>query len=492
MKILRIINVHNYIGSFMDNFFRQIIITFLIIIFYTICVKAQKVNMTFQIDGYNNDTLLIAYYYGNRTLVKDTILRRSDKKGLFRWAQDTLVPQGVYLALMKPNNNYVQFLVNDRQNSLKLKFHADDLSNVDVAGCKENKAFFEFLTYLGEKRVARDTLNARLERAINNNLPQEHLKDDLSRLDQEVKLYQQNILRQFPGTVLDLLISSNMEVEVPEYAGDEKSVQTQKYLYYKNHYFDQINFLHPALIRTPTIQHKVDDYLNRFTVQIPDSLIITVDYILKLTQPNKDAFQYFLSESLNKFAQSNYVGHIDIAVHIIDNYYAKGLAHWVAEENIEKLKSDADNIRPTMLGKKMPDITTYLEDNTPVRLYDITSDYVIVFLWDPDCATCKKFAPEIVNFQKKHSDERVKILTICNQPGEKFKNCWTVVKEKGMDALINTGDEYQRYQSKIRNTKVPKILILDKDKKIILKDFAADKLDEIFENLVKETDNRIK
>ena len=58
-----------------------------------------------------------------------------------------------------------------------------------------------------------------------------------------------------------------------------------------------------------------------------------------------------------------------------------------------------------------------------------------------------------------------------------------------MEALINTGDEYQRYQSKVRNTKVPKLLILDKDKKIILKDFAADKLDEIFENLAKNASN---
>ena len=130
MKILRIINVHNYISSFMVIFFRQIIITFFVVILNTFCVKAQKVNMSFQIDGYENDTLLIAYYYGNRTLVKDTLLVSSDKKGLFRWTQNTLVPQGVYLALMKPNNNYVQFLVNDHQNSLKLKFHANDLSDV--------------------------------------------------------------------------------------------------------------------------------------------------------------------------------------------------------------------------------------------------------------------------------------------------------------------------------------------------------------------------
>jgi thiol-disulfide isomerase/thioredoxin len=225
------------------------------------------------------------------------------------------------------------------------------------------------------------------------------------------------------------------------------------------------------------------------SVQIPDSLMIEVDYILNLAKPNQEAFRYFLSEFLNKYGQPKYIGHDGIAAHIIDNYYSKGMAPWVTEENLGKLKDNADNIRPTMLGKKMPDIITYQEDSTPVRLYDILADYTILFIWDPECGSCKKAAPDIVNFYNKYKTESLKVLTICNQAGEKYKSCWPSVVEKGMEGLINTGDEYQRYQSKVRNTSVPKIYFLDKDKKILLKDFPSEKLEEIFENFKKNTNN---
>ena len=450
---------------------------------------AQKLNIDFQIEGYHNDTLIIGYYFGDKTLIEDTLFTQKGKKEYFKWTTDTLVAQGVYFAVLKPDNKIFQFLVNDRPGIIRFKFNAEDLLDLSVKGCKENEAFYSFLLFLGDKRVQRDTLNSSIEKAKMSNLPYEQFNEELAKIDAEVKAFQNRLLKDFPGSILAMLISTNMDIPMPEFTGDAQSVQTQRYYYYKSHYFDNLNFKHPALIRIPTTHQKVDDYLNKMSVQIPDSLMIEVDYILNLAKPNREAFRYFLSEFLNKYGQSKYIGHDGIAAHIIDNYYSKGMAPWVTEENLGKLKDNADNIRPTMLGKKMPDIITYQEDSTAVRLYDIIADYTILFIWDPTCGSCKKAAPDIVNFYNKYKTENIKVLTICNQSGEKYKSCWPSVVEKGMEGLINTGDEYQRYQSKVRNTSVPKIYFLDKDKKILLKDFPSEKLEEIFENFKKNTNN---
>lgn len=447
--------------------------------------SAQKVKVTFQIQGYNNDTLIIGNYYGSRTLVKDTLYSNKSQKGNFIWKEDTLVPQGVYLALLKPENRYIQFLINQKPDGLNLKFNANDLLNLSVSGCQENEAFYEYLTFLGKKRIESDTLKAKSERAKSDSILQKSIKTELSALDQVVKNYQNTLLKKHAGSVLALLINSNLDIQIPEFAGDEKSVQTQRYHFYKKHYFDHIDFGHPALIRTPSIHQKVFDYFDKLVVQIPDSIKTEVDLVFRLLKPNKDAFRYFLSELLTKYGKGDYIGHDDIAVHIIDQYYAKGLAPWISNENLSKLNGDADNIRPTMLNLKFPDITTYKEDNTPIRLQDIKSDFTVLFIYDPDCGTCKKAAPHLVDFHKKYGHESVNVLTICNQGGEKYANCWKSVKEKNMEQLINTGDEYQRYQSKVRNTKVPKIFLLDKNKKILLKDFPAEKLGEIYENFKK-------
>ena len=44
-------------------------------------LKAQAYEITFQVDDYDNDTLLVGYYYGDRQLLLDTVY--ATKKGKF-------------------------------------------------------------------------------------------------------------------------------------------------------------------------------------------------------------------------------------------------------------------------------------------------------------------------------------------------------------------------------------------------------------------------
>ena len=51
--------------------------------------------------------------------------------------------------------------------------------------------------------------------------------------------------------------------------------------------------------------------------------------------------------------------------------------------------------------------------------------------------------------------------------------------------MLNTGDEYIRFQRKMFVRKTPKIIVLDKDKEIIIKDIPAEKLDEIVDEIIR-------
>lgn len=68
----------------------------------------------------------------------------------------------------------------------------------------------------------------------------------------------------------------------------------------------------------------------------------------------------------------------------------------------------------------MPDITSFSQDNTPVRLYDIKSPYTVLLFWAPDCGHCKKIMPDVVSFYKKNKD-KVKLMAICTKGGENTK-----------------------------------------------------------------------
>lgn len=437
----------------------------------------------FEIRNYDNDTLILGNYFGEKTLVKDTLYAKS--KGKFHFTLKDSLPKGVYLVLLKPNNDFFQFIANGSDKTVHVSVDSKVLDEVDVSGSEENKVFYDYMKYLKKIRPEADTLKARMDRSKAAGKDVTNEEKALNDLDKRVQKEQRDIIARLPGSILALMLNANIEPVIPEFDGSEEEKQRKRYFYYKNRYFDNVDFKHPAILRTPFLYQKVNYYLTKLTPQSPDSIIIAVDYIMKNVEHNPEMYRYFLADLLNKYAQLKIVGHDALYVHLIDNYYSKGKASWVDQETLDKMKENANDLRPILIGKKMPDFITYKEDNSPVRLYSVQSPFTIVLFWAPDCGHCKKIMPNVVDFYKKYKDKGVKLFAVCTKGGDKAKTCWPAIKEKGMEDFINTGDEYQRFNALFKIKSTPKIFILDQDKKILLKDIPAEDIDKIFEEVLK-------
>ncbi len=449
---------------------------------------AQKFKTHFEIKNYENDTLIVGHFFGEKQLVADTLYAKS--KGKFTWSVDTLPKVGVYLALTKPDNTFNQFLVNGLDSEFTMILDKNDMSRAKIKGSKDNSLLYDYMGFLGDKKILADTLRAQLERAKAAGTGEDVIQNKLNDLDKDVKNEQDRIINQNPQMLTAMLLKANKEIDVPEYEGEENETRVKRYYYYKNHYFDNIDFQHPALIRTPFIHQKIDYYINKVSSQIPDSLMLSLDVVLKKLEGNTDAYRYYLAEFLNKYAQMKIVGYDALYVHLIDSYYKKGKAPWVSEENLKKMTDNADDMRNILIGKIMPDIVTYKKDNSPVRLYDIKSPYTVVFFWAPDCGHCKKITPDVIEFYKKNKDKGVELLSICTKGGEKVGTCWEAIEDKKMHDFINTADEYQRFHAKVKTKTTPKIFILDEKKEILIKDIPAEELDRIFNEILKIEENK--
>ena len=457
---------------------QYLILTFL---FITSLAFGQH-DIEFTFNDYENDTLVVGYYLGDKQLVHDTLF--ADKPGKFVMKGDSTLNKGYYLLLTFPDNKIVQFLIDDDQ-KFKMETSMNSLEVAKFKGSLENELFSDYVAFLAEQRPKAETLRARIDELAQDDPQRTALMAELDVFDANVEAKQNVIKDKHPNTMTAMLIKSNTSVDFPEFEGDEQEKKVKTWQYYKQHYFDHIDLGNPLTIRTPFLDKRVKYYMKNLTPNHPDSIINSMDYLLKEMKPAEETFRFYLSTFLNEYIQSKIVGMDKVYVHLAENYYDKGLTPWLDEETLATIVENAMDIKPVLIGETAADIQVYLEDETPIKISDIDYEYLVVLFWAPDCGHCKKSMPSIVEFYEEHKDQGVKLLAICTKHRDKTPSCWETLEEKNMTGFINAADTNHRSQFKVKyNVKTtPKIFILDPDRKILMKNIGGEQLGDVMKEL---------
>lgn len=463
--------------------YNQIYMRFLlwILLMIPLSMLSAQVKVEIEVKDYTQDTLVIGHYYADRQLVKDSLVVN---KGKFVLEADSLFEPGVYIALTVPDNQFVQFLMPTEDQEFKIKMDYNDMSDLEIKGSDDNELFIEYLQFLKDHRPESESLRAKIAEAEKAGTKDEAAEKKLEALDKKVFDYQEKVVADNPGTLTAMLIKANFDVDIPEYEGTEEEISQKRFKYFRKNYFIHLDTNNVALIRTPFLHQRIDYYVNKLHSPLPDSVVIGIDNVLDMLSDNPDAYRFYTSHFLNRYARMTHVGDDQVFVHMVDNYYSKGKAPWVDEETLEKLEDNAYKLKPLLIGKTLPKFDLQAPDSTKVSIHDIESEYTVLMFWKPSCGHCTKAMPHVVKFNDEYKDKGVTTISICTSGAKKYEKCWDVLKEKDMLRMINAGDPYVRFQQKVFVQKTPKIVILDKDKKVVVKDIPADKLSEIIDNII--------
>ncbi len=453
--------------------------------FHASSLSGQSYKIKVQINGYTNDTLLLGYHYGDKQYIRDTAFR---SKGEYIFQKDSLLEPGMYLIVTKPDHDFFQILVDKDHQKFSIETDFTALNeHLKFKDSKLNSEFNAYVDYLSARRIITDSLNHLLN-TEKDSLKSAQYKSQISKIDSEVKSKQDQMIRLNPKSILSLLINWSRDVQIPDFPDIEADKKNQYIFdYYKSHYFDYADFTDDRAVRLPLFTQKIDRYLQKLTIQHPDSIAEALDYLFGKMSPQSENYKFLLSHSLNMYASSKYVGMDAVYVHLVENYYAKGKAPWIDQENLAKMVKDAKSLKPLLIDRIAPDIQLFTKDSVPLKLHDIKSPFTVLIFWAPDCGHCKKAMPSIVEFYNKYKDKGVEVVAVCSQIGtESKKACWEAVDKLSMPSWINLYDPSHSSRFKlIYDLKTtPQIYILDHNKKILTKKIAAEQLGEIMDKLL--------
>jgi thiol-disulfide isomerase/thioredoxin len=469
--------------------------SFLFFCFANLLFAKDGYEIRVKLDNYADKKLVLGFYLGDKQYIKDTVT--VDDKGWFVFKGEKELDGGVYLLITLPEKEYLQVLISKGEQHFTITSDAKSLiEKCKIKGSPDNELSLSYMHWLGKKREEAEKIKAEIKKDSANTEKIKLLQEKLSGFDKEVKDYQRNLIEKNKGTLTALMLNCSMDVDVPEFKGTEKEVQTTRYFWYKAHFFDHYDFNDVRLLRTPFLHNRTDYYLNKLAVQHPDSLIKAVDVILNLAKKQPEIYKYYLINLLNDYAKSKIVGHDGLYVHIALEYYEKGAcASWIEKDELEKIVKNAKDIEPTLLGKVGADLLLEREDGSKISLYDLKTPYTMLFFWSPNCGHCKKEMPDVIKFWEKWGKTgKISMVGVCNEIQDKVPQCWQYIKEHpGMDWL-QTSDTYlqSRYVSKYYITSTPQVYIMDKDHKIIMKKIAADQLDTVMDEIIKMDAEKLK
>ena len=468
-----------------------LLLSILTVVLFAAPPKGHDIKLT--IKNLSNSKMILAYYYGDKQYIKDTLL--VDSKGMCELKADTNLPAGIYLAVFPAlNNKYFEFVVNEQKFSLTTDT-SDLAGHIVVSGSVENELFYDDMKFLGEQRKKSEGFNAAYkaaDKAGKSQKEKEEILANLRKIDTIVNEKRYSVMKKYPNSFYAKILKAMEPIQpkdpkdAPRDAVGRLVDSNWVWRDYKNRYWDNVDMSDDRLLRTPIFHNKLKEFYTRTIIQIPDSIIDDGDRLLKKMPPKGELFKYTLVYMLNEMAKSKIMGFDAVYVHLVKNYYSKGYTPWVDTVQLYKINERGRILEPLLIGKKAMNIT--LADTTLKTfhsLYDVKHRFTVLCFWDPDCGHCKKEVPKLAEAYHKMKSEGIDVEMFCPtiMSIEEMKKWTDFIKEHNLD-WINVADPYRqnnfRFEWDIQST--PQIYILDKDKVIKAKRIGAEQVEDFIKH----------
>jgi len=489
------------------NFYRLFIdhmILCLLVFFFTGRIAYSQHEIKVKFNNLRDTAIILGHHFASSLLPDDTI--RLDRQGNGVFTGKEKLKEGMYF-LFLPSKVLFDFLVGENQN-FSLQLDTTDLIGKAAShGSIDNEVFFAYEKYLAEKRKTQQKLQGQY-RAETDTVKKNQIRDQLSSIDKEVLDEINHIQDMNKGTLVADFIRATRDIEVPDFPKDSHGHvldSSFKYQYYRNHYFDNMDYTDARLLRTPVYDEKFKLYFQKVLPQVPDSLIQDLDPIIDKARKDPEVFRYVLVTLFNYYAQSQIMGHDGVFVHLAEKYYIPE-ATWAGPDFIKKLQEQIDKRKPLLIGQIAPDFQmvnvpdahfiaaktdTALVSDVYVgnffKLHDVKAKYIILMFWESDCGHCQKAMPELYKVYQRLRDKGVQVVAVHMLGGVEGKRKWiNWVNDHGLYGWINAWNPYSyTYKETYDIKSTPILYVLDENKKIVAKLIPPEVAEEIINVLLK-------
>lgn len=448
---------------------------------------------------FKNQYIYLGHYNGSQRPIIDSAKTDANCTAVFKGTKK--LPGGIYLVGYPNKNNNFEMLVDKQQHFSVVADTASQYKGLRFANSKDNDLFIGYQQYMERKRLESDSLTA-LYNAAKNAGDSARQKTKLQELNQTVRSHWEDIMKKNPEAMLTFILKLARDPDIPpaeKHPGGHYD-STYAYRYFKDHFWDGIQFFDERLARLPEnlFDSKLTRYFETLVYPHADSVIKEMDGVLGMASVSPDVQKFVLLKFVNRYYSMKYMWEDKVFVHLYEKYFSQKEYSWLTEKGKKLITDRAYSLMANILGTPAADVELPDTKDRLVSLYNQPADYTLVCFWDATCGHCKETLPKIDSvYRTKWKAMGLRVFAVSKETdgtkqdwlkfiGEKQLEDWTHVfysKEAEAARVKNSIPGYSQLYDVIS---FPTLYLLDKDKRIIAKRLSFEQIDGFLEHKAKK------
>ncbi|PKP19088.1 MAG: hypothetical protein CVU05_12100, partial [Bacteroidetes bacterium HGW-Bacteroidetes-21] len=284
------------------------------------------------------------------------------------------------------------------------------------------------------------------------------------------------MIAQNPTTFFSVLLLAMSEPDVPD--AILQISESASFQYYKQHYFDNISFSDPRLLRSPIVFNKINHFFNYLCEWHPDTVVKYALQLCEKSQTNPEFFQFVFNHLFSSFEKSGKLTHDEAFVVLAEKYCLTGKTPWFSPEAIPMIKERITQVKPTLTGQPAPNIELSDSSGKSIDLKKPLGTWTVLFFWDPECEHCRDLYYKLSVLANDPEMSQLKIISIyTGKNNTLWKNFIADKSTPFVHTIITPGKE--KLVEKWDLYMTPRIFVLDNKLRIAFKDPDPENLKEM-------------
>ena len=270
------------------------------------------------------------------------------------------------------------------------------------------------------------------------------------------------------------------------YIPEEMTNSDARAVYLVMHYWDRFDFSDETLTLRPEITEQAFvDYINILSYVPFDRTKESLNYTLRKAEANNTMYTYFGTLFDKYFYGAN-------SPFRNEEFYIPVLQELVnseilSETDKSRYRFQFEMVMKNRVGETANDFAYTLASGESQRMHSIKSEYLVLMFSNPGCSTCASVtdvltkSPTINEAFSMNSPSRTMVTVLTVYPDADIDEWRSYLPQMPANWIHSYDKETTITKQKLYDIKaIPTLYLLDKDKKVILKDTSIEAIESFF------------